>query len=130
MERERADEISKVADCARVLPPMDLSAIADVIAESAGVVTVDTGLGHLANALGKPLVALYGATSPELTGPCGTNQKVIVSSKLECVPCLRRECKYKQEEIGKIHPPCFSDSTPELVFEQLQDLISSGESVG
>jgi heptosyltransferase-1 len=124
-EHERAKQISGDIEHALILPAMGLSEIADVIAESAGVVAVDTGLGHLANALGKPLVALYGATNPELTGPCGINQNVIVNSSLACVPCLRRECKYAPGEISDIHPPCFSDLTPKRVFDSLQDLISS-----
>lgn len=125
VEQARAEEISNDIDRIRILPAMGLAEIADVIAESAGVVTVDTGLGHLANALGKPLVALYGATSPELTGPCGANQNVIVSSGLECMPCLRRECKYSPGEISDIHPPCFSDVTPKRVFESLKGMISN-----
>lgn len=127
IERERATEIAEASTRARVLPPMDLSGIAEVIAESSGVVAVDTGLGHLANALNKPVIALYSATSPELTGPCGTNQKVIASSRLGCVPCLRRECQYQPGKLNERHPPCFSDSTPELVFEGLQALMRAGE---
>jgi len=127
VERKRAEEISGASDCVRVLPSMDLSGVADVIAQSAGVVTVDTGLGHLANALGKPLVALYGATSPALTGPCGANQKVIISSGLDCVPCLRRDCQYEPGEVSETHPPCFAESTPQRVFKELQELILAGK---
>ena len=125
VERDRATEIAEASARARVLPPMDLSGITEVIAESSGVVSVDTGLGHLANALDKPLIALYSATSPELTGPCGTNQKVIASSSLDCVPCLRRECQYQPGKLNERHPPCFSDSTPQRVFEGLQALIQA-----
>lgn len=124
VEHERVKKISSDIDRIRILPAMGLAEITDVIAESAGVVTVDTGLGHLANALGKPLVALYGATNPELTGPCGANQSVIVSSGLECMPCLRRECKYSPGEISDIHPPCFADLTPKRVFKAIHDMIS------
>ena len=129
IEQKRATEIAEASTCARVLPPMGLSDIVEVIAESSGVVTVDTGLGHLANAMGKPLVALYSATSPELTGPCGAHQKVIRESKLDCVPCLRRECLHQPGKLSQFHPPCFSDSTPQRVFEALQGLIHAGKIV-
>jgi len=126
-EQARASVISGGLGKTNVLPAMGLSGIADVLAESAGVVTVDTGLGHLANALGKPLIAIYGSTSPELTGPCGANQDIIVSDHLDCIPCLRRECKFPIGKLSEIHPPCYSEISPARVFESLKNIISSGK---
>jgi len=126
-EQARAQEISKGLEHTSVLPAMGLSGVADVLAESAGIVTVDTGLGHLANALGKPLVAIYGSTSPELTGPCGKKQNIIVGDHLECIPCLRRKCKFAPGQISDVHPPCYSKITPERVFHSLANMISMGQ---
>lgn len=57
-----------------VLPKLDLTALAGWLARARAVVGVDTGLMHLAAALGTPGISLYGATLPELTGAVGANQ--------------------------------------------------------
>jgi len=54
-----------------VLPPLNLTALAGVLQGAQAVVTLDTGPGHLAAALGRPVVALYGATCPQRTGTRG-----------------------------------------------------------
>jgi heptosyltransferase-1 len=67
-ERLRANHIASQAGNARVLPKLGLNALASLIDQAQAVVGVDTGLLHLAAALGKPGLALYTATPPELTG--------------------------------------------------------------
>ncbi len=54
-------------------------------------VTNDSGPMHLAAALGKPLVALFGSTDQEKTGPYGKRGEVI-DKKVGCAPCFRRIC--------------------------------------
>ena len=73
-ERTRAERLAFACPAIRVLSPMNLSQIAGLIAEASGVVGVDTGLAHLAAALGTPAVTLYIASSPQLTGARGQNQ--------------------------------------------------------
>jgi heptosyltransferase-1 len=68
IERERATKIAAQIPHARVLPPMDLRELAVTLAGSRLVVGVDTGLVHLAAALGRPTVALFCASNPTLTG--------------------------------------------------------------
>jgi heptosyltransferase-1 len=58
-----------------VLPRMNLTAVAGVLAHAQVVVGVDTGLAHLAAAVNTPSVTLYGPTLPGLTGTIGRNQK-------------------------------------------------------
>ena len=67
-EQARAHTIAQHSPGARVLPRLGLNALAQVIAAADAVVGVDTGLLHLAAALGKPGLALYTATPPALTG--------------------------------------------------------------
>ena len=55
------------------------------------LLTNDTGPMHLAYALGTPLVAIFGSTSPELTGPLGPHCAVL-REPVECSPCFLREC--------------------------------------
>lgn len=63
----------------------------DVLAEAAGVVCNDSGLMHVAAALGRPIVALYGSSSPRYTPPA-TDRVRILYRALECSPCFAREC--------------------------------------
>ena len=66
-EFERAKRIAEKTR-ATVLPQMDLNQLARIISSARSVVGMDTGLMHIAAALGKPGVALYLASDPDLTG--------------------------------------------------------------
>ena len=67
-ERERAGRIAQAIPGAGVLPPMGLAELAAQLATARIVIGVDTGLVHLAAALGRPVLALFSASDPELTG--------------------------------------------------------------
>lgn len=51
----------------------------------------DTGPMHLASALQVPVVAIFGSTDPNMTGPVGERQRIIYKN-VECSPCFLREC--------------------------------------
>ncbi len=55
------------------------------------LLTNDTGTMHLAALLGVPVVAIFGSTEPQLTGPLGEGH-VVVRHHVECSPCFLREC--------------------------------------
>jgi heptosyltransferase-1 len=75
-ERARAHRIALDVPEALVAPPASLTELAALIARSWAVVGVDTGLTHLAVALGRPTVGLYCATEPQLTGLHGGEHAV------------------------------------------------------
>jgi len=55
------------------------------------VLTNDTGPMHVAYALGVPVIAVFGSTASELTGPLG-DRSTVIHQTVECTPCFLREC--------------------------------------
>jgi heptosyltransferase-1 len=72
-----------------VLPKLSLTEIAGWIAHARACVGVDTGLAHLAAALGTPQITLYGPTLPQLTGAVGANQIWLRSRETDTIDRLR-----------------------------------------
>ncbi|MBI3897133.1 MAG: lipopolysaccharide heptosyltransferase I [Gammaproteobacteria bacterium] len=78
-EQARARRLAEQVAGAVVAPRLRLRELATVLDRAAAVVGVDTGLVHLAAALGRPTVALYIDSSPHLTGLLPTNPASVVS---------------------------------------------------
>lgn len=55
------------------------------------LVTNDSGTMHVGAAVGTPVVAIFGSTDPDRTGPWGRKHRVIYR-KLGCSPCFARRC--------------------------------------
>ncbi|MCK5892965.1 MAG: lipopolysaccharide heptosyltransferase I [Endozoicomonadaceae bacterium] len=111
-ERLRAERIAFTVDGVRVLPQLNLRDIASVIAGASAVVTVDTGLGHLAAALDVPAVSLYGPTSPDLVGTYGEQQ---VHLTIDQYPSCNTQ--------NNVEPPIFAPLTADIVWQALASII-------
>jgi heptosyltransferase-1 len=89
------------------------------------VIGVDSGLPHLAAALGLPTLGLYGSTNPELTGTLGRRAHNL-KAEFGCSPCLRRQCAYKGQPVTwngqPVIPPCFASLPPQEVWRQAKRL--------
>jgi heptosyltransferase-1 len=70
-EQARSERLANRIPGALVPPPLPLDAFAALLADAVIVVGVDTGLSHLAAALGRPTLGIYCATDPHLTGLYG-----------------------------------------------------------
>ncbi len=82
------------------------------------MITNDTGPMHVAAALGKPLVALFGPTAPERTGPYGQLENVL-RLDLPCSPCLKSVCTFEKTD------ECLRALPPTLVIDRVQKLLAS-----
>lgn len=87
----------------------------DLLAQVTGVVTNDSGLMHIAAALNKPLIAVYGATSPAFTPPLA-QQAQILQTKLDCQPCFQRTCPLK-------HHRCMRELYPAQVLAGMAEWV-------
>jgi len=85
------------------------------------VLSNDTGPMHVAAALRKPIVALFGPTEPARTGPYGQLDNVL-QLKLPCVPCMTNKCRLETPL------ECLVGIRPELVASRLQALLANGAS--
>lgn len=125
-EHARAMRIAEASKNAQVLPRLDLSGMAKILAGAEAVVAVDTGLCHLAAALAVPTVSLYGPTHPDLTGALGVSQTHLTVN-FPCAPCFSRTCLYREKENYSIQPPCFTTLPPSYVLQALPHLIKRDE---
>jgi heptosyltransferase I len=80
-ERDRSARIARALDSARVPEQAPLDAMARLIAGASFVIGVDTGLLHLAAALAVPLVGVFVASEPGLTGPMGAGPIAVLGGQ-------------------------------------------------
>jgi heptosyltransferase-2 len=122
-DREACDEViaaSGAAGMFNLAGATKLDEAIALIARADAVVANDSGLLHIASALNRPVVALYGPTDPDHAPPFSDIAKSI-SLRLACSPCKQRECP-----LG--HHDCMNKMGAEMVWSELRPMLTRSRS--
>jgi heptosyltransferase I len=92
----RAISSAALESCLDLTGRTTLPEMVEVLRQCRLVVTNDTGPMHVAAALDKPVVALFGPTNPARTGPYGQQDRARQRNDLPCVPCMKSVCTYRE----------------------------------
>lgn len=112
-DHEMADAVMKEATS----PVIDLvgkTTIMELVTVLSGagvVVSCDTGPMHLAVALGKDVIALFGPADPRRTGPYRGR---VIRKNFSCIPCNKRSCS---------NPVCMTSIRPEDIMEEFKPIL-------
>lgn len=90
-----------------------LADLMGLISRASLFVSNDTGPMHVANALGVPVVAIFGPTDPAVTGPF-QKPSICLKKEVPCRPCSYRTCPYDHR--------CLMGIDPEEVFQASQEM--------
>jgi heptosyltransferase-1 len=107
----REVELSCGRDIANLVGRTSLKEAVGIIARAKIAVGPDTGLMHIAAAVGTPVISLWGATSPSRTGPYGF-EELAIQGKADCSPCYRRHCP-----IGRV---CMKSIDVETIMAKIE----------
>jgi len=112
-EKDKADaaQINKACSgfCTDFTGRTSLSEAVDLMSLANAVVSNDSGLMHVAAALDKKIIAIYGSSDPGFTPPLNDKAQII-SLNLICAPCFKRDCP-----LGHSH--CLTGITPDRVLD-------------
>jgi heptosyltransferase-2 len=100
--------------CINLAGKTRLAEAIDLLSLASVVVTNDSGLMHVAAAVDRPLVAIFGSSDPGYTPPLHPDAR-IVHLGLECSPCFQRECRYG-------HYNCLRNITESQIVSEIEQV--------
>lgn len=121
---KRYEEESFKDRIVNLIGELTLSEDAKIISQSQCLISCDTGLLHLASALSKNVIGLYGPTLPERSGPFNINSKTVKANNCECIGSFKdiKNCKKTKSPFGY----CMNNLTVEAVKNELQYIDAVG----
>ncbi len=109
-DKEIANQINNLVNniCLNLCGITNIKDAIDIISISNYVISNDSGLMHIAAALDKNLIAIYGSSTPNFTPPLSNKAIILEDKDLDCRPCFKRTCPYG-------HKNCMYNITPDKV---------------
>ncbi len=115
-ERPEAQEVAAATGAIDLTGETSLAVLPAVLERAACLVTNDSGPMHIAAAMGTPVVALFGPTSPVRTGPYGAGH-LVMRTALPCQPCFSRSCR------NQVPLECLTSIDPEQVIHAVRAAV-------
>jgi len=101
-------------DGVRIAPPTNLKEMAALIEASSMLIGTDSGITHMADAVGTPSIVLYGPTDPRVWHSGVPDRHVaLYADELDCLFCNLKQCETHE---------CMENLTPERVMESIDQL--------
>lgn len=100
----------------------DLLGAAGILKSSSAFIGNDSGLMHLAAALDRPTVGVFGSSNPDWTAPLGRHARAVVPVGFSCRPCYRKTCNQKEF--------CLDTVTGKTVLAAVNDLVDGPQTGG
>ncbi len=97
----------------------DLPQVVSLMKSCQVFIGIDSGLMHLAGALGVPTVGIFGSSNPNWTSPRGVRTRVVTADGFECRPCYLKTCNQKDF--------CLDTIGPDRIFSAVDALLVPGE---
>lgn len=93
----------------------DVMSTAGILSNSRALLTVDTGLMHVAGALGVPMVTMMGPTRPEDVSSFYRNNTIVHMARDGCCPCFERGCD----------DPCLRSASADVIVDVIEERLSN-----
>ncbi len=116
------DDPSATAQVVDLTGRTDLGQVVQVLKTATAFVGNDSGLMHLAGALGLPSVGIFGSSNPAWTHPLGERTAAVVAAGYPCRPCYRKTCNQPRF--------CLEDVAARTVVESVQALLAADSDPG
>ena len=110
-EQEYGDHINANNKCLNFIGKTSIAETIDIMGQVDAVVANDSGLMHMAAALKKPVIAIYGSTLPSFAPPL-SKKAISVWQEISCRPCKQRTCPLK-------HYNCLENISPKTVMSKI-----------
>ena len=96
--------------------------LASVLSQSSMFIGNDSGVAHLAAAVGAPVVVLSGADDPKETSPLASKKKLLYLSNLDCISCVKNKCTLNGDQFMQ----CMKGISVDVVMKAFNELVGEG----